>query len=394
MSDFVSGTDAWMLPMLACGMIYDRVAEAALRRWLDEPPAPFPEAPEPITFFRPLKGGVPRLREKLDVLAAASLPGDQIILGVDPDSPEETVAGEVQRAFSGRDITVVRCAPGVRMNPKISKLVQMEVEARHAAWLLSDSEVIFDSSFLQGFRAEWQTENAVALTAGYRFVNLMSLAQRCDALAILLGLWPGLALVRRFGAVRFTLGACTLLRRDALAAAGGWSAFGCDLAEDRQIGVALAAAGGKVSLSRCVATLDSDSLSWRDYWRHQRRVAVTYRVANPAGFAGMIFTQGLVWCTFYGLFFDRELAVFFPLALAALFRASRLHSTAQMLDFPIARLWPLWVVASVVEAVCWVLSWLTPAVWWGGRRWRVDSRGKLSAINAGKEGSTVAAGEP
>ena len=52
---------------------------------------------EPVTFFRPLKAGVPRLGEKLEVLLQASLAGDQILFGVDAGSQEEAICEEARR---------------------------------------------------------------------------------------------------------------------------------------------------------------------------------------------------------------------------------------------------------------------------------------------------------
>ncbi len=276
---------------------------------------------------------------------------------------------DVRHAFPDRDITVVRCAPGAAVNPKISRLVQMEAVARHAAWLLSDSEIIFDPEFLNAFRREWQADGATALTAAYRFVNLDSGPQSCDALAVLLGLWPGLAIVRRFGRVEFTLGACTVVRRDALAAVGGWRALGDTLAEDHRLGAALAKAGGTIRLSRQIATLDSDAMSWRDYWRHQRRVAVTYRAANPAGFAGMVLTQGIAWCIAMWFVWPPSAFVYLALFVAVWVRVGRERGMAKVLQFRFLSRW-FWIglpVASAVEAVCWVLSWFSSRVWWSGR---------------------------
>jgi ceramide glucosyltransferase len=380
MSGLIPGENGGFLIVLGAGVLYDALAGIALRHWLAESAPPVAETIEPITFFRPLKHGVPRLREKLEALIASSTAGDQILFGVTPDSDEEAICERVRRAFPDRDLTIVRCAPDAAVNPKISKLVQMAGLARHAAWLLSDSEVIFDGAFLARFRGEWQAKGATALTAAYRFVNLASGPQRCDALAVLLGLWPGLALVRRFGRVQFTLGACTLVRRDALAAVGSWPAFGDALAEDHQLGAALARAGQPVCLSRQIATLDSDPLSWREYWRHQRRVAVTYRVVSPAGFAGMILTQGPVWCAVYWLLVKPHPPLFAALLFAALVRGWRVQWMARALHFQVPGLWLWWPVASAVEALCWLASWLSSRVWWCGRWWRVGFRGDLSPV--------------
>jgi ceramide glucosyltransferase len=380
-------TPGWPAGLLAVPLIsvlYDLLADGALRHWMNEALPESSDPPEPVTFFRPLKRGVPDLRAKLEMLLGSSLACDQIIFGVDAGSEEEAICEAVRCAFPERDVAVVRCAPDRAVNPKISKLVQMEALARHAAWLLSDSEAMFTADFVGAFRREWQAQPCAALTAGYRFIHLASRPQRCDALAVLLGLWPGLALLRRYGRVNFTLGACTLFRREALRAIGGWAAFGQDLAEDQRMGEALVKSGQTIRLSRHIATLDSDDLSWRDYWRHQRRVAVTYRAANPAGFAGVALTFGPVSSVLGLLFFSSEswfvLAAFF----AVMFRWLRVRRAVRLVNFAVPGLVVTLGIASVVEAICWLLSWLPSRVWWSGRWWSVSFRGKFSLRASGK----------
>jgi ceramide glucosyltransferase len=369
---------AWLLVVPFTSAIYDVVADGALRRWMSEPGVKSERVIEPITFFRPLKSGVPRLREKLEMLFAASFAGDQILLGVDAGSEEESICEGICHAFPERDVTVVRCAPGQAVNPKISKLVQMAPLARHRSWLLSDSEAIFSPPFLAALRGEWQAEEVAALTTAYRFVNPISWPQRCDVLGVLLGLWPGISLVRRYGRVNFTLGACTLFRRDAIMAIGGWEAFGQDLAEDQRMGEALVKGGQQIRLSRHVTTLDCDAMSWRGYWRHQRRVAVTYRVSNPAGFAGVLLTFGPVWSVLCLLVLDSGLRFALAALVAITFRSWRVWRAARLLDFVVPGMPVAVCTASIVEALCWMLSWFSGRVWWSGRWWRVGFRGELA----------------
>ena len=374
----------WITLFGACAALalpYCVLGSAYLDWWLAERSQP-PVAPvPPITFLRPLKRGVPGLRLKLESLVQAAGARDQIVIGVDEGSEEAVLAEEVRAHFPDREIVVVPCAPGAALNPKISKLAQMEVHARHGHWLLSDSEAMLDAEFLAAFREEWAASGADVLTAGYRFRNLHTWPQRLDAAAVLLTLWPGLALVRRQGKVCFTLGACTAMRRGDVAAVGGWQAFASDLAEDNRLGAAFAAAGKAVRLSAHVATLDSDPLSWRDYWRHQRRVAVTYRASNPAGFGGMIFTQIWPWCALLAVVSPAEGFGYWNacgfLTLMLVIRTVAAHETARVLDFRVPWLPLLVPVATLVESLCWFASWGSRSVWWGGRRWRVSFRGRL-----------------
>ena len=358
--------------------VYFYIAANRLRQWMGErqptdgDDVQFP----PVTFFRPLKSGVPDLSAKLITLARAMHPDDQLLLGAEIDSAEWVAGESLRRAFPDRDVTTIPCAPGAALNPKISKLLQMEPLAKHEHWILSDSEALTDADFLEAFRREWM--QCDVLTAGYRFTNISTWPQRLDAAAVLLALWPGLAVVRAANRVRFTLGACTGFRRSDVQAVGGWRAFSEELAEDNRLGAALAAAGRKIRLSKPVVTLESDPLTWRDYWRHQRRVAVTYRIANPAGFAGAFLTQGVSTSLLLACLRPMEYWTWILFSVVFAIRGITARDTANELTFPISRQLSTVFLASMIETACWVLSWGTRHVWWGGVRWRL-TRGKLQS---------------
>jgi hypothetical protein len=350
-------------------------------RWLREPPGTAATLP-PVTLLRPLKCGVPDLRGKLTALARAMRPGDQLVLGAAIGSAEWRECERLQREFSDREIVVVPCREGAAVNPKISKLVQMEAECRHGRLILSDSEAVIDAPWLDAFRREWEDHEADALTTAYRFTGATTWPQRLDAVPALLTLWPGLALVRRWGRVNFTLGACTGLRQRDLAELGGWRAFGDFLAEDRELGAALAARGRKIRLAALVTTLDADPLTWRDCWRHHCRVAATYRTCAPGGFAGLLFTHGATAAALLaalpGGSHERAWCVggaggFFVLRWLA---ARRL---ARTLAFPIRALGVAMLGGGLLETAAWLRSWFPGQIWWSARWRRVDERGRLVA---------------
>ena len=335
----------------------------------------------PLTLLRPIKAGVPALREKLMELARAMRAGDRLVLGVDDASPEAEIADSVRAEFAEREIAVVRCRPGAALNPKISKLVQMEPATVGEHLVLSDSESRIDAAWLDAFRREWAASGADAMTCGYRFAGGTSWVQALDAAPTLFSLWPGLMFVRRFGRVNFTLGACTGLRRNDLASVGGWAAFAEELAEDNRLGAALAKAGRTIRLSQQVATLESDPQTWRDFWRHQRRVAVTYRVCNPAGFAGMIFTHsawvGILLAALPPIEPEWRWTWLVMWVAVQLTRRLSFRDFAKTIGFSRTRLLSTMLVSDAVESVCWFLAWISPTVWWSGKRWRISRGGKL-----------------
>lgn len=358
----------------------------ALILWRWRSPSPFPTAHQPttppLTLLRPLKAGVPRLRENLLTLLEAMRAEDQLIIGVEPDSPEMEICRAVQMASPTRKICLVGTQPGFALNPKINKLIQMTPEALHSDWVLSDSEAVIDANWLETFRHQWIASGANAFTSGYRMRGHRSWPECLDVAAVLLELWPGLAFVQQFGRLRFTLGACTGFRRNDIESIGGWSAFGDCLAEDYQIGAALVADGKVVQLSRLLVTLETDPLDWLAYWRHQRRVAVTYRVCNPRGFAGKSLTNGLV--AGIGLGVGASLGYWNPSAAWGLAVAVQIArwicfcSLRKSLGFSLQWLFPTMLVAGATECLCAVGAWLHPCIWWAGKRWRISSSGRLN----------------
>ena len=355
--------------------------------------------PPPLTLLRPIKSGVPALAEKLTALVRAMRDGDRLVIGVNEGSSEWKIANSVRWQFQDCDVMVVSCREGAALNPKISKLVQMMHHATDGEHLLlSDSEAQIDAAWLNAFRREWAASGAEAMTCGYRFAGGGSWLQALDAAPVLCSLWPGLFFVRRFARLNFTLGACTGLRRSDLASVGGWAAFADELAEDNRLGAALVRAGRTIRLSQQVATLESDPMTWRACWRHQRRVAVTYRIGNPAGFAGMIFTHSL-WVNFLLVLFapfgaDRR---GFVLVLALAIQAARWLSyreVAKAVGFPRTRLFSTMLVSDAIASVCWVLAWISPRVWWAGKRWRITRGGRLEADGRAAPTSPVASPPP
>jgi ceramide glucosyltransferase len=172
----------------------------------------------------------------------------------------------------------------------------------------------------------------------------------------------------------FTLGACTGVKRADLEAIGGFEAFSNALAEDHELGRRLVQSRRSVQLSRCVLDLDSDPMSWRDYFRHQHRMAVTYRAANPAGALGLpiFFVLPLaigaallncsVWKWAAGVIVLRAIFAIVQARLAGIGRG--LHGL-------LAGAVPLF------EIIFWIVGWLPFPVWWAGKWRTVTWRGRL-----------------
>lgn len=357
-----------LLALAGTGCVLHGLAIRRLARFLGRPELA-QSSSAPLTFWRALKPGVPNLGAKLDALVSSSRPEDQILIGVDADTPDATFCEEWRQRHAERDIAIVHCAPQRAKNPKLSKFLQMRPAARHSPWLLTDSEATLTPEFVEQIRAEWEETGADALTAGYRFVGLQSVWEWLDTLPAALTLWPGLMMVKR---LNFTLGACTSLRAEDLDSIGGWEKLGDSLAEDHELGQLLTARGKKVHLSRNVLELDGDPLTIGAYFRHQHRVAVTYRAANPAGALGLPIFQVL------------PLAIAATIAQPALWHIALLCVALRIASAVVeSRIVGMsrgiaWIpLVLLMESFFWLLSWLPLPVWWAGKWRRIDWRGRF-----------------
>ena len=360
-----------MLGLAACGAALHVLAAFRLRRHLRKPAAAEGGETPPLTLWRALKGGVPDLDAKLESLVRGSRATDQILLGADTGSAELAVCEALRARHRDRQIDIVPCQPDRAANPKISKFLQLAPSARHEHWLLTDSEAMPEAHFTEAFRREWTSSGADVQTAGYRFAGLRTLPQILDASPALLTLWPGLMLA---GRIHFTLGACTGVKAADIRAIGGWEMLARELAEDHRLGLLLSDAGRTIRLSRHVLTLDSDPCGWRELFRHQHRVAVTYRAATPAGALGLPILHTLapaaIAVALHPAWWKWVLLILGVRVLAA-------NVMAHSLKFPLPWL-PLAAMASAfVETVMWFAAWFSRRVWWSGR-WRATGwRGRL-----------------
>ena len=337
---------------------------------------------QPITFFRPVKRGVPGLEVKATSLVKSARAGDEVLFGVDAPEDFAVCLAACAKAPNGVHAQVLFCQPGQALNPKVSKLLQLAPHAACDAWVVTDSEMLLVPGEMDALREEWAESGAAAFTAGYRFVGAERLPERLDHLSALLNLWPGLAF-KRFGAehdgqnqgLGFTLGACMGCQREDLETLGGWEALGEYLAEDFHLGAKLGALGRQTHFSAQVLTLDSDRMSWPGWFHHQMRVWRTYRACDSAGTAGMVLTHGLFWSGLLVVLTPSSLfgwAVFLAAAGVRLMTARILGNS---LNFPVRAASVF--VASACETLFYLLSWVPGKVEWGGRLFRLKKNGKL-----------------
>ncbi len=139
-------------------------------------------------------------------------------------------------------------------------------------------------------------EGVGLVTALYRGKAHETLPSRLEALGIATDFQPSVLLARWIeGGLRYGLGSTLAVRREALTRIGGLETLVDQLADDYELVVRIFRAGFGVALSGDVVETSVPAYSWRGFFDHQLRWYRTVRDARPWGYAGLVFTYGLVW---------------------------------------------------------------------------------------------------
>jgi ceramide glucosyltransferase len=183
--------------------------------------------------------------------------------------------------------------------------------------------------------------------------------------------------------INFALGASIVTTKRWLSKIGGFESFAGALADDYELGVRIAEAGGRVLLSRESVWTVYPAQTARGFWNHQLRWARTVRLCRPLSYLGLIFTLGLPWA-----------------ALAALVAPAKWIGAAYLLAYLVLRLVMAWTVGvwGVGDDVLRRKLWLVPlrdalytAVWlasfasnritWGGQQYTMR-KGQMVPLTA------------
>jgi ceramide glucosyltransferase len=163
---------------------------------------------------------------------------------------------------------------------------------------------------------------------------------------------------------------------------GGFTSFVDYLADDYELGKRIAGLGLAVKLSEVVVETYLPSYRWREFFAHQLRWARGVRDARAGGYAGLIFTFGLLWALL-GLAASRgALWAWSGLALTLLLRLAVALIVGRQILQDRQILKDAWLIPlrDLLAVVVWIASLGGHTVTWRGDRFRLKN-GKLTRIS-------------
>jgi ceramide glucosyltransferase len=368
--------------------LFDRAREAVGR------PRVWPH----IALVRPCEGLDPSLAETLRSSVTAKYDGPRTIFFCVPSAvdPAYAVIERVRDELvaGGADVRLVVTAIETPANRKAAQLavVDAHLPAEAALLVIADSDVQLDDESLPSLVSALLSDREAgaasappidvsAATAGDRWSAAL-LSSTPHALLALA------ALSERSGGVPLLAGALLAVKREALAAVGGFHSLEPYLGEDFELARRLHDAGLTMATSSAPARFTDSGRSLRGIVRRYARWSLVVRRQRPALFCTYVLLLGCTPIVAAAALFDAAARVDgWPLALgatAALVAARTVLAMTLRRCYGVSGGWPRALVAMLAGELL-ICAGATQAgasaeVEWRGRRFYVGERGALQPL--------------
>ena len=335
-----------------------------------------------VSVLKPLCGNEPALYANLRSFCTQDYPCFELVFGVrDPDDPALAVVARLRREFPALRITVAIESEPSGVNRKVSNLVNMLPHASHDLIVVADSDTRVEKGYLQAVLAPLTDARNGLVTCLYDRVPAAGFWSLLGAMYINDWYTPCVMLAWLFGDRRYVSGQTIAMRRETLAAIGGFDGVASHLADDYQLGDNVRRLGLKVVLSPYVPCTVQGEPTFAALSAHELRWMRTLRTLAPGAFRFLCvsFTLPLllIGLALSGLHPSETALILAGLTLtgrlgaAALARLARPASLWEMVLLPLRDVVLFWT---------WSRAFFTSRVSWRGSEFEVDPQGMMRAI--------------
>jgi len=307
MPTFAFTTEIVSTTLVAASMVYCLLvlwSAASFRRYLRGYPK-LPQFAPGVSILKPVKGFDDGMDRAFRSHCYQEYAGHfELIFGAGAeDDPAVAAVRRLQAEFPERAIKLVICPLRLGTNGKVSNLIQMLPEAGHEFLLINDSDIRVSPRYLERVMRQFSANAGKPVgmvTALYRgqaartASGALKFGSILESLGIATDFQPGVLVARLVErGIHFGLGSTLCVRREALAAAGGFDALKDQLADDYEMGARIAAAGYAIRPATEVVETSVPAYGLAGFWSHQLRWARTVRDSRRWGYAGLLFTHTL-----------------------------------------------------------------------------------------------------
>jgi ceramide glucosyltransferase len=370
----------FFLALSLAGCCYTLAATLIVRRWRAEPLSNVVVRP-PVTILKPLHNAERGLYENAASFCDQIYFGPvQILFGVQDES--DSAIPVIERLIAerpGMDIELVIDRRRHGANRKVSNLINLGARSRHEILVLADSDIRVAPNYLEMLISVLDRPGVGLVTCLYRGTPQGGVWARLTAMAIDYQFLPSILVGLALRLARPCFGSTVALRRDTLAAIGGFDTVANDLADDYALGAAVRRAGFEVAIAPQIVEHLCTNVSASQLLSHELRWARTIRAVDRWGFAGSAVTHPLP-LALIGAAFAGFGVVSLCTITAAL--ACRLVLKIQV-DHALGTHSGRWWLAPVRDALSFLVfavSFFIGAINWRGQRYKVRRDGTVAVL--------------
>ena len=348
--------------------------------------------PPAVTLLKPLCGEEPNLCAALRSFCAQDYPAPlQIVFGVrSADDPVVAVVEALRAEFPDKDIALVIDAAVHGPNLKVSNLANMARAAKHAVFVISDSDVFVEPDCLCRVAFALNDPEVGAATCLFRGapVRVDNWVAQLGSLFIDGWFLPSAVVDATLFGSQVCYGPVTAIRREIVDAAGGFPALASVLADDTELGHITVRQGKKVVLAAMAVDTVVSETRLSALLTHEVRWARTTRALRPASYVASVFTHALPVALLLFALQPTHLSGLILGAIAAL-RALLLWAVQRRFGRAATAVNPTpWFLTGreVLYFGVWAAAFASRSILWRGRRLRILPGARLAV-----DGSSEAA---
>ena len=293
-----------LLLLAAAPLVYYILATLAALRFFGRSQAQTQAGYTPaVSLLKPVRGVDFGSYENFASFCKQDYPEFEILFAVnDENDPAVPLIRQIMTEFPQTRIRLFTSAEELGANRKVNKLAMLAREAQYDVLVLTDGDVRVYPSYLREAVAPLSKRKIGAVTSFYRAVVQDNFGAKLEAIGAASDFFAGVLMARWKEGIRFALGASIATTKEWVRKMGGLEALVDTLADDYELGLRIANAGGEIVLSPEPVWTMYPAQTVRGFWDHQLRWARTVRLCRPLSYLGLLFTQGLPWTLFAILF--------------------------------------------------------------------------------------------
>lgn len=389
---FHSGWRDAVLLLAAAPLVYYAAATfAAWRFFRRERARKLQNFTPPVSLLKPVRGVDFATYENYSSFCRQDYPDYEILFAVNEDADEAVpVIQRLIAEFPARKIRLFIGAEDLGANRKVNKFVRLSREAQHEILVLTDGDVRVGPNYLREVVAPFTEEGTGAVTCFYRGIAERNLGAELEAIGAASDFFPGVLMAEWTEGLNFALGASIVTTKRWLSKIGGFASIAGMLADDYELGLRIAKAGGRVLLSRETVWTMYPAQTAKSFWSHQIRWARTVRLCRPISYFGLIFTLGLPWAVLAALVAPtRWIAVAYLLAYLVLRHAMAWTVGVWGVGDDVLRR-KLWLVPlrDAIHAIVWLASFASNRITWGGQEFAMHKGRMIPLRSSGAADAT------